>query len=262
MSFAVDRAMTHSWYMTRRELRNLARQPWWIAITLAQPIVWLLLYGALFKSIVQIPGFAADSYIDFLTPGIVVMTAFFSAGWSGMGMIEDLNRGVVDRFLVTPVARVALIAGRVIQGAVVAVIQSAIIIGLGFVLGAEFRGGIAGLLVLVLGAVLVGTGVGALSNALALLLRKEESVIAASNFVLLPLTFLSTVFMQQSLVPGWIQTAARFNPVDWAVSAGREALQAGADWGYVTARLAYLFVFLLVSAWLATRAFRSYQRSV
>jgi ABC-2 type transport system permease protein len=258
----MTRTLTHSWYLTQRELRNLARQPWWIAITLAQPIVWLLLYGALFRSIVEIPGFGAESYIDFLTPGIVVMTAFFSAGWSGMGMIEDLNRGVVDRFLVTPVSRAALIAGRVIQGAVVAVIQSAIIIGLGFLLGAEFSGGLAGLVVLVLCAVLVGTGVGALSNALALLLRKEESVIAASNFVLLPLTFLSTVFMQANLIPGWIQTAAKFNPVDWAVSAGREALTAGADWGFVFARVGYLLAFLLVSAWLATRAFRSYQRSV
>jgi ABC-2 type transport system permease protein len=254
--------LAHSWYMTQRHVRNLLRQPWWIAITLAQPIVWLLLYGALFKRIIEIPGFGAGSYIDFLTPGIVVMTAFFSAGWSGMGVIEDLNRGVIDRFLVTPASRPALIAGRLIQGAMVAVIQSVIIIGLGYLVGAEFAGGVVGLAVLVLCAVLLGTGVGALSTALALKLRKEESVIAASNFVLLPLTFLSTVFMAQTLIPGWIQTAARFNPVDWAVSAGREALSVSVDWGYVFARTGYLTAFLLVSAWLATRAFRSYQRSV
>ena len=95
--------LTHSWFMTTRHLRNLARQPWWIAITLVQPIIWLLLFGAVFKATADIPGFAADSYVDFLTPGIVVMTAAFAGGWAGMGVIEDLNRGVIDRFLVSPV---------------------------------------------------------------------------------------------------------------------------------------------------------------
>ena len=91
--------LTHSWFMTTRHLRNLARQPWWIAITLVQPIIWLLLFGAVFKATADIPGFAADSYVDFLTPGIVVMTAAFAGGWAGMGVIEDLNRGVIVRFL-------------------------------------------------------------------------------------------------------------------------------------------------------------------
>ena len=74
-SFQKDRGarmsttLTHSWFMTMRHLRNLARQPWWIAITLVQPIIWLLLFGAVFKATADIPGFAADSYVDFLTPG-------------------------------------------------------------------------------------------------------------------------------------------------------------------------------------------------
>jgi hypothetical protein len=94
--------LTHSWFMTMRHLRNLARQPWWIAITLVQPVIWLLLFGAVFKATADIPGFVADSYIDYLTPGIVVMTGAFAGGWAGMGVIEDLNRGVIDRFLVSP----------------------------------------------------------------------------------------------------------------------------------------------------------------
>jgi ABC-2 type transport system permease protein len=245
-----------------RHLRNLFRQPAWIAISLAQPIVWLLLYGALFRRIVEIPGFGAESYVDFLTPGIVVMTCLFSAGWSGMGIIEDLDRGVIDRFLVTPVSRASLIAGRIIQLGLVAVIQSAIIIVLGYFVGASFPGGIPGLLVLVAGSVLLGSGFGALSNAIALLSRKEETMIAASNFILLPLTFLSSVFMAQALMPGWMQQVARFNPVNWAVQAGRGALEQDADWAPVLLRLALLVVFAGVAGMLATRAFRVYRRSV
>ncbi|RPI31082.1 MAG: ABC transporter permease [Actinomycetota bacterium] len=255
-------ALSHSWFMTMRHLRNLFRQPAWIAISLAQPIVWLLLYGALFRRVVEIPGFGADSYLDFLTPGIVVMTCLFSAGWSGMGIIEDLDRGVIDRFLVTPVSRASLIAGRIIQLGLVAVIQSAIIIVLGLVIGASFPGGPVGIVVLVTASVLLGAGFGSLSNAIALLSRREETMIAASNFILLPLTFVSSVFMAQALIPGWMQAVARYNPVDWAVQAGRGALSTDPDWTAVLWRLALLAVFTAVSGALATRAFRVYRRSV
>jgi ABC-2 type transport system permease protein len=248
--------------MSVRHLRILARQPWWIAVSLAQPIIYLLLYGALFKRIVEIPGFQSSSYIDFLTPGIVVTSALFSGGWGGMSLIDDLDKGVVDRFLVTPVSRTALIAGKLVQGTIVVVIQSLIVLGLGLIVGARFDGGLLGVAVLFACAVMLGTAFGALSSALALIMRREESVIAAVQFVILPLTFLSAVFMQVDLAPGWIQTAARFNPLNWSVQAGRDAMSAAVDWGSVVAYAAYLIAFGLVSAWLATRAFRTYQRSV
>jgi len=258
----MNNALADSWFMTVRHLRNLFRQPAWIAISLIQPVVWLLLYGALFRRIVEIPGFGADSYIDFLTPGVVVMTCLFSAGWSGMGLIDDLDRGVVDRFLVSPASRGSLIAGRLIQGAMVGVIQAVIIIVLGLLVGATYPGGIAGLIALTVCAVLLGTGIGALSNGVALLSRREETMIAVSNFVLLPLVFLSSVFMAQALMPQWMQDVAQYNPVNWAVQAGRAALAANGDWSIVFSRMGYLVIFTVVCTWLATRAFRVYQRSI
>jgi ABC-2 type transport system permease protein len=250
------------WYMTQRKLRTLVRQPWYLAITLVQPIIWLLLFGALFKRIVDIPGFRGGSYIDFLTPGIVVMTALFSSGWSGMGMLNDLERGVLDRFLVSPVRRWPLIAGPLIQLAIVVVIQSVIIVSLGLLVGATFPGGVPGVLVLIVVSVLLGASLGGISNGLALLARREETLIAAVNFIVLPLTFLSATFMQENLIPVWIREIARFNPVNWAVQAGRSALSASPDWGLVLSRGGYLLVLTLVCAWFATRAFRSYQRSL
>ena len=246
----------------RRELRRCSRQPWWIAITLVQPIIWLLLFGALFKRVVEIPGFQATSYIQFLTPGVVVMTALFSAGWGGMGMIEDIDRGVIDRFLVSPARRSSLIAGRLLQAMLVILIQSVIIIVLALDRrrplpqrhrgdrGADRGGGAA------------GRGVRCALNGLALLARREETLIAVMNFLLLPLTFLSAAFMQQSLMPSWMQTVAEVNPVNWAVQAGREASLGGTDWGMVAGRIGLLAVLLAVCSAFATRAFRSYQRSV
>lgn len=253
--------ITHSWFMMQRQLRNLARQPWYIALTVISPAFYLLLFGALFKKIVELPGFGASSYISFLTPGIVVMSAITSATWSGMGMLQDLDRGVLDRFLVSPANRAAIIIGRLAQLAAVTIVQSLIIIGLGLLAGARFPNGGIGLLVLIQSAVLLASPFAALSCGMALMARKEETVIAASNFIVLPLIFLSSVFMSQSLMPHWMQRAALFNPVNWAAQAGRAALASNADWSVVFTHLGYLVAFSLISAWLATQAFRSYQRS-
>lgn len=255
-------ALAHTRSMTIRHLRELWRQPWFVAITLVQPLIWLLLFGALFERVVDIPGFGGGDYIDFLTPGIVVMTALFTAGWGGMGVIEDINRGVMDRFLVSPVSRASLIAGRLGQLAITVTIQSLVVVGLGVAVGARFPGGAVGVVVLIGCSVLLAWAVGALSVGLALVARQEETLIAAVQLVVLPATFLSAGLMRQSLAPEWVQWIARFNPVNWAVDAGREALGTGTDWSLVASRLGLLALLAVACGWVATKAFHAYQRSV
>jgi len=252
----------HTLYMTLRHLRELWRQPWFVAVTLVQPVIWLLLFGALFKRVIEIPGFHSHSYIAFLAPGVVVMTAMFNAAWSGMALIEDINRGVTARFLVSPVRREALIAGRILKEAVVVVIQSLIIVVLALIVGASFPGGIAGVAVLFAVSALLGSMFGALSNGFAVIMRQEEALIGATQFILLPLTFLSTTFLAANIMPGWISHVADFNPVNWAVVAGRSATSAHADWGLVASRAGFLVALTALCLAFATNAFRSYQRSV
>ena len=91
-----------TWFMIVRQSRNLMREPIWIALLLVQPMVWLVLYGQLFKNVPRLGGFGTSSYVDFLAPGIVVMNSFFGATWSGMAMVADLDRKFVERFLATP----------------------------------------------------------------------------------------------------------------------------------------------------------------
>jgi ABC-2 type transport system permease protein len=249
-------------HMTTRHVMELIRQPWWILVNLVQPVIWLLLFGALFESVTKIPGFAADSYIEFLAPGVAVMTAFFTAGWSGMGLIEDLHRGVTNRFLVSPVRRSALVLGRLGQSALTIAIQTLIIVVLALAVGAQFANGVGGVLVLVAITVVIGAGFGALSNAMALLARREETLIAAMQFLMLPLSFLSATFMDEDLMPSWMQTVAAFNPVDWAVEAAREALTANPDWVLIATRGGLLAAFFALTLTLAVRAFGSYQRSL
>jgi len=259
-------ALTHSLYMTQRHTRALIRQPWFMAITLVQPVIWLVLFGSLFKSVVNIPGFTGgDSYLDFLVPGVVVMTAIFSSGWSGMGAIDDVERGLMDRYLVGPVRRSSLIVGRIVSDGLSVLIQILIICGLAFVLGARFEGGIVGLAVLLVASMLLVFTFASLSNAVALSVRQRESVIGINQFMVLPLTFISAAFMPLSLTPDWLQTLAKINPVNWAVEAGREALTAGpgtTDWTLIGVRLLGLLVIAILCGALATRGFRSYQKSL
>jgi ABC-2 type transport system permease protein len=246
-----------------RHLRFFLRQPWFVLMAIIQPVIWLLLFGALFSSATLIPGFGGGaSYLDYLVPGVLVMTALFSCGWSGMSVVEDLERSIIDRFLVTPIHRSAIIVGLNAYELVAFGIQAAIIGGLALVLGARFEGGLLGFGALTLCAMLIGATVASFSNALALMLRQRESVIGVNTLLTLPLTFLSAAFMPLGLAPDWIRTAAAYNPVNWAVEAGREALGASPDWAFIAPRLLGLLVLAVLSTAWATRTFSAYQRSI
>src|ERR1700730_13932385 len=143
------RPVRHTWQVTLRYLRALFRQPAWIGITLIQPVIWLLLFGALFQGVARIPGFHGGSYIEFLTPGLVVMLAISSAGWSGMGFIDDMHAGVMDRFLVSPIWRGALNAGSVGQVAIIIALQSVVVAGLSLAVGGHFANGVGGVAILI-----------------------------------------------------------------------------------------------------------------
>jgi ABC-2 type transport system permease protein len=251
-----------TWQVALRYIRALLRQPAWVGISLVQPVIWLLLFGALFRRTADIPGFTGGSYIEFLTPGVVVMLAVSAAGWVGMGFIEDINRGTMDRLLVSPIWRGALNLGSVAQSVLSIVIQSAIVIALSLAVGARFGNGVAGVAVLVAIAGLLGAVFASLSNGVAILTRQRETLIGIVTMVTLPLTFLSSALMQQTLLPDWIRWIARFNPVNWAAEAGRSATASQADWGLIASRTGLLALLLLASAAFATRAFNAYQRSI
>jgi len=245
-----------------RYLRALLRQPAFVIITLIQPLIWLLLFGALFKAVTQIPGFSGRSYIDYLMPGVVVMLAVSSAGWTGMAFIEDMNSGVMDRMLVAPAWRGAFNLGSVAQSMISVVLQTILIVLLALLLGAHYENGIGGILVLQVVAALLAAIFASFSNGLAILTGQRETLIGAVSALLLPLTFLSGALMQLSLAPGWIGTVAKFNPVDWAATAARNSTTESFDWGVVAGRVGLLTALVVLAAWFATRAFGIYQRSL
>jgi ABC-2 type transport system permease protein len=260
----VRAAVTHTWFMVGRQARNLMREPIWVVLLLVQPMIWLLLYGQLFKRVTNLPGggFGTTSYITFLTPAIVIMNAFFGATWSGMGMVSDLDRDVIPRFLATPVSRASLVVSQIVRSALTALIQGVVLLVIGLALGVHIHLGAAGWALVLLAAALMNSAFAGISQGLALLTRKEATMIAIANFIGLPLFFLSSTLISLTQMPHWMQVAARFNPVNWGVVAAREVTLPGTDWGSVGLHLGLLAGLTVMTAAFATWTFQVYQRQL
>jgi ABC-2 type transport system permease protein len=228
---------------------------------LIQPMIWLLLYGQLFSRVPLLRG-GADTYVEFLTPGIVIMNAFFGGTWAGMAMITDLDRNVVSRFLATPVSRLSIVLSQVVRSGLTAMIQALIILVVGLALGVRVHTGAVGWIVVLIAAALVSMVFSGISHGIALLVRREATMIAVANFVGLPLMFLSSILIQRTVMPDWMQKLARFNPVDWGVRASRYAVVYGGHWAEIGAYMLLLVAATAVTAGFATWTFGSYQRSI
>ena len=189
--------LAHTWYLTGRKMHALVRQPWVLAFSVVQPVIWLFLFGQLFRRVIDIPGFAyGGTYLDYLVPGLIAMNAMSNNMWAGMTMIEEIERGTLNRFLASPASRIAIMNASVVEQAVSTTVQSLIIVALGLAGGARYHGGVAGVAVMVAASILVGVVFGALSNAVGMTLRSREAIIGVYTFFMLPLMFLSSAFMQ------------------------------------------------------------------
>ncbi len=255
-------AIGDNWSMLGRQFRLLMRQPIWIVIMLVQPMIWLLLYSQLFRRLPNLGGFGTSSYVEYLTPGIVIMTAFSSGAWDGMTTVNELEHGVFERFAATPSGPAPLLVTHTVRNGVAGAIQGVIILTVGLALGGHVHAGAPGWLIILLTAALAGMIFSSLSHGLGLLLRREESVIAAANFIVLPLMFVSSILLAPQQMPHWMRLVAACNPVNWAVVAAREAELAGTDWALVGRDLGLLVAVNVAAAGFAVFALRRWRRSL
>src|ERR1700688_943161 len=136
--------LAHTWYLTGRKMHALVRQPWVLAFSVVQPVIWLFLFGQLFRKVIDIPGFSfGGTYMDYLVPGLIAMNAMSNNMWAGMSMIEEIERGTLNRFLASPASRIGIMNATVAEQAVSTTVQSLIIVGLGLAGGARYHGGVA-----------------------------------------------------------------------------------------------------------------------
>ncbi len=249
-------AIADTWYLFVRNLRNSFRVPFIWVMAVVQPIIWLLLFSQLFKTIVTIPGFPYENYLAYLAPGIILMTSLFGATFSGMGTLVDIDLSYLNKMLVTPVSRNAIMLGRMGGDVVRVVVQAIIIVLIALAMGVGFATGFPGFITAILLIALLVIGFAGLSNILALRIRDHQLFIMVINFITLPLMFLSDAMMPMELLPSWLQTVAKYNPVTYAADGIRTLMNTGFD-GIVLAK-AFLVLggVALVMMGIATILFR------
>ncbi len=218
-----------AWYLFLRNLRNSSRVPMIWAMSLVQPLIWLLLFGQLFRNIVNIPGFPTENYLAFLAPGIVVMTSLFGATFSGMGTLVDVDLGYLDKMLVTPVNRNAIILGRIGGDVVRTVSQAILILLIAMMLGVGFATSFIGFVTAIAIVVLLVTSFAGISNILALRIKEHQLFIMVVNFFTLPLMFLSSAMMPMAMMPNWLQRVATYNPITYAADGIRTLMNNSFD---------------------------------
>ncbi len=217
-------------YIFVRYLKKLVRNPILLFFSLVQPIIFLVLFTQLFERFANVPGFPAESYLIFATPGILLQNAFGSALQSGNSIVSDMDSGFLQKMLVTPVSRYAILLGRLTSDAFRVLMQSTIIMVLAFLLGASPVTGIPGVLMMLFTIAFFGLAWSGISLAIGLKTRSSETVFAFGSFLTFPLLFMSTSLTPLDFMPEWIQTVSMLNPISYTVDAIRVLMIDGFVW--------------------------------
>ena len=201
------------------------RNPFVIAGTLIQPVIFLVLFTQVFGEVatgaINRGGGGAVSYETFLLPAIAMQVSLAAGAASGIGLVNDMEEGMFEKVLVTPMSRTAVFIGKTAAELVRILVQIVIILGMGVLLGAEIATGALGVVGIVCIGILFSLWFVALSNITAVVTRDQESTIIGANLLQFPLLFVSSAFLPLEFLPGWIQTIAQFNPVTYGVDGAR-----------------------------------------
>jgi ABC-2 type transport system permease protein len=217
-----------TWLMFQRYLMVFLHNPAWVIIGVLQPVLYLILFAPLLKSLTQTPGFPSGGAYNVFVPGLLIQLGLFGASGVGFGLIAELRAGVIERFRVTPVSRFALLLGRALRDICTLVVQSLILLGLAIPFGLQPT--VSGVFVMLGLVALIGLGMASLAYAAALALKSEDSYAPLIFTLSLPLLLLSGVLLPLQLAPQWLQHIAQANPLSYAVTAARDVFNGhGAD---------------------------------
>ena len=253
------------WALYRRSIKRLLRRPIFLYFSLIQPLVWLLLFSQVMKNFGKAVLPPGVPYLTLFAPAVMLQTILFGSFQSGMAMVSDIELGLLDKFLIAPINRMAILIGRALADGTRMFLQALIIVIISTVMGVRFAHGPIGVLGALLFAVVFGMGLAGLSNVIALRTKNSEATLVIGNFFIFPLLFLSPALVPRGALPGWIDTFGKVNPVAYAVEAARNltvgvvhgrALVTTIDWTQLWQATLFLVGLLIVSFTLAQAAFK------
>jgi ABC-2 type transport system ATP-binding protein len=239
-------AMSDTIVVTGRNLRHFVRQPQLLIFSTIQPIMFVLLFAYVFGGAVKGSLPNGVKYIDFLLPGIFVQSVAFRATQTAVGLSEDLERGVIDRFRSMPMARSAVLIGRTVAD----LVRNVLIIGLmtvvGYLIGFRFQAGLANALACVAVVSAFGFALSWIFAFVALTVRGAEAAQSAGFVVIFPLVFASSVFVPVSSMPDWLQALAEVSPVTLTANAARTYALDGGVPGSLGGAAAWIAAILVI----------------
>lgn len=250
------RGVVHDvWVIARRGLVHMKRQPEALSDATIQPIMFVLLFRYVFGNSITLSDPSVD-YVDYLMPGIFVQTAVFGAAGTGIGLAEDMAKGLIERFRSLPMARSAVLAGRTLADSVRNVFVVVLLTGVGFAVGFRIHGGVPAYLAALALVLLFAFALSWMVATIGLGAPNGEAAQAAIFPMLFPLTFASSAFVDPSFMPGWLQVFADHQPVSITVDAARDlVLGQPVGWG-VAASVAWSLGIVAVFGPLAVRRYR------
>jgi ABC-2 type transport system permease protein/oleandomycin transport system permease protein len=252
LSYTVSDAMV----MTKRNLLRYRRIPTLLVFSTVQPVMFVLLFVYVFGGAVKGALPPHTKYVNFLMPGIFVQTSVFGSSQTGVGLAEDLTKGMIDRFRSLPMARSAVLAGRTMGDAVRNTFVVVLMTVVGTAVGFRFHGGFLPAVVALIVVVAFGYAFSWISATIGLVVHDVESAQTAGFIWIFPLVFASTVFVPLRSMPGWLQAFARANPISDTANALRALTQGGPITRSLTYTLLWIAGILIVFVPLATRNYR------
>jgi ABC transporter DrrB family efflux protein len=239
-------AATDALVVTVRNLRHFVRQPELLIFSTIQPVMFVLLFVYVFGGAVSRSLPPGVTYVDYLLPGIFVQSVTFRASQTAVGLSEDLQRGVIDRFRSMPMARSAVLLGRTVADLVRNVLIIGLMIIVGYLVGFRFHAGVANALAAVGLVASFGFALSWIFAFLALTVRGAEAAQSAGFVVVFPLVFASSVFVPVSSMPAWLQAFAGASPITLTANAARSLSLTGGVPGSLGGAAAWIAVILAV----------------
>src|ERR1700740_431953 len=247
-------AISDSLMIRKGTLLSWIRVPAYLVFTVIQPVMFVLLFVYVFGG--AIPVTTRGGYVNYLMPGIIAQTAAFASFATAIALAQELKKGVIDRLRSMPMARSAVLTGRLAADTVRMLVTILIIVGVGYAVGFRFTNGVGGAVAMVVLATVFGLAICCIAAYTGLAIGDEESVQAFGLIWLFPLTFLSSAFVPISSMPGWLQAFANNQPVTYVIDTMRALALGGPIEANLWKSIAWLAGVFIVFLPAGLRAYR------
>lgn len=240
--------------LTKRNLLRYKRIPQLLFFSTVQPVMFLLLFNFVFGGSISVGG---GTYINYLLPGILMQTALFSSLQTGVGLADDMSKGIIDRFRSLPMSRLAVLAGRTLADAVRGLVIVIIMLLVGMGIGFHPAGGFVGIVAASALAVAFGFAFSWVSAAIGLAVRNSEAAQVAGFVWVFPLIYISSAYVTVESLPGVLRVIAEHSPITLTIDAVRALMLGTESFAHAAGALAWIVgivaVFAPLSVWLYKR---------